>query len=132
MNKFHSVFVGTDGRVWSCGHGSGGRLGIDEVTTLIPKPVRTGSHSSPESCVSASIGTDHTVLLMESGSVWTFGLNSHHQLGHAPPPDKVLSPKLVKVLRGLDVVGISASKFHTAFWTKNQVGMLLRWYWKKH
>lgn len=68
MDKFHSVFVSSTGRVWACGHGQGGRLGVDtEQTVLTPKPLKTGS----ECVVSASVGRNHTVLLMESGSVST-------------------------------------------------------------
>lgn len=124
MDKFHSVFVGSNGQVWACGHGLSGRCGLgDEITALVPKQMKIGSGSSKSDacCRMASIGTDHTVLLMENGSVWTCGLNKYHQLGHNPPPEKVLSPKQVKGLKGAQVVGVSASRFHTAFWTKSQV-----------
>lgn len=121
-DKFHSLFVGSNGQVWSCGHGFGGRLGLDdENTTLVPKPVKVSGLSRAEACVAASVGTDHSVLLMERGSVWTFGLNTYHQLGHSPPPEKVLSPKQVKTLKNVPAVGICASKFHTVIWSKNQL-----------
>ena len=36
MCKFHSVFLSLDGRVFTCGHGRGGRLGLgDEKTVLV-------------------------------------------------------------------------------------------------
>lgn len=66
MDKFHSVFVSHSGKAWACGHGQGGRLGLDiEKTVLKPLPIRTGV----EFVVSASVAKDHTILLMESGMV---------------------------------------------------------------
>lgn len=83
MDKFHSVFVSSTGRVWACGHGQGGRLGVDtEQTVLTPKPLKTGS----ECVISASVGRNHTVLLMESGSVSTFGFNL---IVHFIPPSSI-------------------------------------------
>lgn len=76
MHKFHSVFVTHDGRAFSCGHGQGGRLGLSsEVATLTPHAVRLqspGSHSPDGpavSCTMACVGRDHTVFLMENGTV---------------------------------------------------------------
>lgn len=70
MDKFHSVFVSNTGSAWACGHGQGGRLGLDtEKTILKPQQLRVAT----EVVVAADVGRDHTVLLMESGavSVWT-------------------------------------------------------------
>lgn len=121
IEKFHSVFVSSEGRGWACGHGMGGRLGIDsESTVLTPQPIKIGS----EVIKTASIGHDHTVLLMESGAVLTCGLNTHHQLGHTPPPKKLLVPRplpLIKMTKGADVKGVAAARFHTVFWTEYHV-----------
>ena len=35
MCKFHSVFLSVDGRVFTCGHGRGGRLGHGNEKTLL-------------------------------------------------------------------------------------------------
>ncbi|XP_063243097.1 inhibitor of Bruton tyrosine kinase [Bacillus rossius redtenbacheri] len=123
MHKFHSMFVAHDGRVFSCGHGQGGRLGLDsEKAFLMPCPVKlpvsqaTGLH---DACVLASAGRDHTVLLMESGQVLTCGLNTHHQLGHAPPPAHLLTPRPLaqKATRAAgEVRGVCAARFHTVVW----------------
>ena len=35
MRKFHSVFLSVDGKVFTCGHGRGGRLGHGNEETLL-------------------------------------------------------------------------------------------------
>ena len=35
MCKFHSVFLSADGRVFTCGHGRGGRLGHGNEETIL-------------------------------------------------------------------------------------------------
>ncbi|XP_041354992.1 inhibitor of Bruton tyrosine kinase-like isoform X2 [Gigantopelta aegis] len=121
MCKYHTVFLSQTGQVYTCGHGHGGRLGHnDEVTCLIPKLV---------DCVGALVCTqvaasrDHTVLLMESGNVYTCGLNDCHQLGQFPAPEKSLTPKQVntKVLKGRKIVGVCAGRFHTVLYTCDAV-----------
>lgn len=122
MNKFHSVFVSDTGRAWACGHGQGGRLGLDtEKTILKPQPLKTGT----EVVVAASVGRDHTILLMENGSVWTCGLNTYHVLGHSPPPASLLiprplNPKVLKALGG-PIIGVCAARYHSVFWSKSAV-----------
>lgn len=60
--------MSSNGRAWACGHGQGGRLGLDsEKTVLKPQQIKTGG----EVVISAAVGTNHTLLLMESGVVST-------------------------------------------------------------
>lgn len=122
MDKFHSVFVSDKGRAWACGHGQGGRLGLDtEKTILKPQPIKTGT----EVVVAASVGRDHTILLMESGAVWTCGLNTYRVLAHSPPPVSLLAPRVVnpKFLKALGgpILGICAARYHSVFWSKSAV-----------
>ncbi|KAK5892782.1 hypothetical protein CesoFtcFv8_013134 [Champsocephalus esox] len=119
--KFHSVFLSQKGQVFTCGHGLGGRLGHgDEQTYLIPRMVEgLMSHH----CSQVAAAKDHTVVLTEEGYVYTFGLNSFHQLGLAPPPASAHVPKQVfsKTLRGRTVIGVAAGRFHTVLWTREAV-----------
>ncbi|XP_039275815.1 inhibitor of Bruton tyrosine kinase [Nilaparvata lugens] len=122
MDKFHTVFRSEEGRLWACGHGQGGRLGVDsEATFIIPQPMRM--RSPPDPITFVAIGRDHTVLLTENGAVLTCGLNTHHQLGHSPPPAKLLVPRPIHLrsLRVSNVIGVSAARFHSVFWTKDAV-----------
>ncbi|XP_062847377.1 inhibitor of Bruton tyrosine kinase isoform X2 [Trichomycterus rosablanca] len=118
--KFHSVFLSQKGQVYTCGHGQGGRLGHgDEQTYLVPRVVEgLLSHH----CTQVAAARDHTVVLTEEGYVYTFGLNTYHQLGLTPPTSSQV-PKQVtsKCLKGRSVIGVAAARFHTVLWTRDAV-----------
>ena len=46
-------------------------------------------------CSQVAAAKDHTVVLTEGGYVYTFGLNTFHQLGLSPPPASAYVPKQV-------------------------------------
>ncbi|KAM6368406.1 inhibitor of Bruton tyrosine kinase isoform 1-T1 [Alca torda] len=119
--KFHSVFLSHKGQVYTCGHGQGGRLGHgDEQTCLVPRLVEgLAGHQ----CSQIAAAKDHTVVLTEDGYVYTFGLNTFHQLGILPPPANCTVPRQVqaKNLKGRMVIGVAAGRFHTVLWTKEAV-----------
>ncbi|GFR20075.1 inhibitor of Bruton tyrosine kinase, partial [Trichonephila clavata] len=119
--KFHSVFLSSNGHVYTCGYGLGGRLGqYTEDISLVPTPVKgLGSHA----CKQVAAGQDHLMLLLENGQVWSCGLNTYHQLGHVPPPEKLLLPKplSLKLLKGKSIIGICAARFHSVIYTKDSV-----------
>ncbi|XP_075058792.1 inhibitor of Bruton tyrosine kinase [Mixophyes fleayi] len=119
--KFHSVFLSQKGQVYTCGHGQGGRLGHgDELTCLVPRLVEG---LTAHLCSQVAAAKDHTVVLTEEGYVYTFGLNTFHQLGILPPPSSCNGPRQVqaKTLKGKIVVGVAAGRFHTVLWTKGAV-----------
>lgn len=119
--KFHTVFLSQKGQVFTCGHGQGGRLGHgDEQTYMVPRMVEgLMSHH----CSQVAAAKDHTVVLTEEGYVYTFGLNTFHQLGLSPPPASAHVPKQVfsKTLKGRTVIGVAAGRFHTVLWTREAV-----------
>ncbi|XP_046673434.1 inhibitor of Bruton tyrosine kinase isoform X1 [Homalodisca vitripennis] len=122
IDKFHSVFVSSTGRAWACGHGQGGRLGVDsEQMVLTPQRIRI----PVELVMSASVGRNHTILLMESGAVWTCGSNDHHVLGHSPPPPALHSPRPIQPRHlkaaGSMVTGVAAARFHSVFWSESAI-----------
>lgn len=138
MEKFHTVMVSACGRVWTCGHGQGGRLGLGtQRTVLAPTQVQLGSISKRltlnpkctpgqrEVCVAAAVGRDHTLLLMESHSVLVFGLNEHHVLGLSPPPSHVLEPQRLSMKSIQDLksppLGVCAGRFHSVVWSRHEI-----------
>ncbi|XP_018425075.1 PREDICTED: inhibitor of Bruton tyrosine kinase [Nanorana parkeri] len=119
--KFHSVFLSQKGQLYTCGHGQGGRLGHgDELTCLVPRLVE-GLTGHP--CSQVAAAKDHTVVLTEDGFVYTFGLNTFHQLGILPPPSSCNIPRQVqaKTLKGKSVIGVTAGRFHTVLWSRDAV-----------
>ena len=72
-----------------------------------------------------ALGVDHSVFLCEGGSVLTCGLNTHHQLGHFPPPPLLLAPAPVTARSSSPkfpaAVGVAAARFHSLFWTADAV-----------
>ncbi|KAH3735613.1 hypothetical protein DPMN_042148 [Dreissena polymorpha] len=121
MCKYHTVFLSQDGQVYTCGHGLGGRLGHQtEETCLVPKLVE-GLKS--EECTAVAASRDHTVFLTKSGTVYSCGMNTSHQLGQVPVPDKCLVPRPVscKSLKGKNVLGLAVGRFHSVIYTSSAV-----------
>lgn len=116
--KFHSVFLSQKGHVYTCGHGQGGRLGHgDEQTYLVPRMVES---LLPHHCSQIAAARDHTVVLTEEGYVYTFGLNTYHQLGLQPPAASHVPRQVTcKGLKGRRLIGVAAGRFHTVLWTKD-------------
>ncbi len=55
--------------------------------------------------------------------MYTCGENSYHQLGHLPPPPRLLAPAPVggRGTGGLKLpsaVGVAAGRYHSIFWTE--------------
>lgn len=123
MQKFHSVFLTNAGDVYVCGHGLGGRLGLNSEKTTLSVTQLPLAKVNKGRCVDIASGQDHTVMLMEDGQVLTCGLNNHHQLGLIPPPPQVLSPRPIsmKFLKEKKVVGVCAAKYHTVIYTEDSV-----------
>ncbi|XP_062902909.1 probable E3 ubiquitin-protein ligase HERC4 [Mobula hypostoma] len=88
----HSVFLLTDGTVYTCGQNESGQLGrktdqsaldqIDSLTTI--------------TIVNVACGKDHTLALGENGSVFAWGAGSYGQLGREDYPICAHHPRKVK------------------------------------
>ncbi|XP_061171196.1 inhibitor of Bruton tyrosine kinase-like isoform X2 [Saccostrea echinata] len=119
--KYHSVFLTTDGQVYTCGHGQGGRLGHgNEQTYTVPRQVET---LKGQICTQVVASRDHTVFLLTDGSVYSCGLNDSHQLGQSSTIPKSLIPKQVtgKNIKGKSIKGVCVGRFHTVLYTSDAV-----------
>ncbi|XP_014665632.1 PREDICTED: inhibitor of Bruton tyrosine kinase-like [Priapulus caudatus] len=120
MCEFHSVVLTHCGRVYTCGHGRGGRLGHDAMTCLMPRQV-----VGMDNVMYVAAGLNHTVMLTDAGSVWTCGLATAHSLSTTSPrsEEASFSPKMLgaKIMKTLCIVGICAGRFHTVLWTAGSV-----------
>lgn len=63
---------------------------------LSPQVPRMVEGLTSHHCSQIAAAKDHTVVLTEEGYVYTFGLNTFHQLGLAPPPASAHVPKQVE------------------------------------
>ncbi|XP_050719099.1 inhibitor of Bruton tyrosine kinase-like isoform X2 [Eriocheir sinensis] len=65
LNKFHTLFLTTGGRVYTCGHGQGGRLGLDTNAPVItPRPIKAFTHIN---VIKIASGTHHSLFLTDAG-----------------------------------------------------------------
>ncbi len=59
--------------------------------------------------------------------VYTCGENFYHQLGHQPPPPRLLAPAPVGGGRGpgggkvAQAVGVGAGRYHSVYWTEESL-----------
>eukprot|EP01128_Nolandella_sp_AFSM9_P008683 TRINITY_DN5371_c0_g1_i1.p1 TRINITY_DN5371_c0_g1~~TRINITY_DN5371_c0_g1_i1.p1 ORF type:complete len:1070 (-),score=118.80 TRINITY_DN5371_c0_g1_i1:77-3217(-) len=104
----HTLALGDNGVVWSWGCGLHGQLGRREkVVSHSPLPLLLGALP----VMAIACGYNFSALLTISGSVYTFGTNTHGELGHNDTNQRVL-PELVTALKGKRIVAISCGKSH--------------------
>jgi hypothetical protein len=133
--KYHSLAVTRDGKVFSWGHGRGGRLGHgNEIAHPEPREISGLSHIH---IISVSAGENHTLALATNGDVYSWGSNRFGQLGHggkienADNPNSggnnsgftsyCLSPKRIESLRRKRVLKICAASTHSLCSTEGEV-----------
>ncbi|TMW68440.1 hypothetical protein Poli38472_005908 [Pythium oligandrum] len=126
--EFHTIALSKDGEVWAWGNGEYGRLGNGEALTCeVPEPIE---FFAKENIKSITAGRDFTFVITEDGDVYTWGVNSHNQLGIGGGLamdfyNMEAIPTPVEFFRGRNVVQIAAGYDHTAAVTDD--GTLFMW-----
>ena len=120
--QYHTILIDENGGVWTAGYNSDGQLGRSEnVNSGTPNTVfKKAEGLDNVKIVGASGGTAHTVLLDESGNVWTAGNNLHGQLGRQTA--KNVNPKFEKVadgISGVKITAIAAGSNHSVMLDEN-------------
>ncbi|KAI8896759.1 regulator of chromosome condensation 1/beta-lactamase-inhibitor protein II [Globomyces pollinis-pini] len=120
MSKYHVALL-THTQLFTFGFGIGGRLGHGNESTMFkPTPVRgIAGRVSFVAC-----GYDHTLVISETGELWSWGSNKHFQLGYPTDGENQLTPFQIS-LKKCYPIGIAASKFHSAVFTAN--GAVYTW-----
>jgi len=88
-NANHAAAVTAAGELWTWGQAACGCLGLGALAALpdvVRVPRRVGAPAGPPfagaAVLMAACGDRHTVVLTDSGAVWTCGLGSAGALGH--------------------------------------------------
>lgn len=122
----HTVLVGSDGTCWSAGVNNLGQCGhpvCPEVSSF--RPIAGFSHNgSKEQAIKASAGITFSLVLTESGKVFSFGSGEKGQLGNGTTGERITTgnktaydiepePILVKDLEGKKIVQIASGQQHS-------------------
>jgi alpha-tubulin suppressor-like RCC1 family protein len=122
-----SFAVLSDGTLVGWGYNESGELGTDNPTLSEPVPIPVVGVSSPRHL---SVGGNHTLALLDDGTVWSWGANWDGQLGDGSTEDDA-TPKPVPDIA--DVVDVAAGGAHSLallsdgtllVWGRNEEGQL--------
>lgn len=129
----HTVMLTESGKVYTFGYSSEGQLG-NENAYLEFRPIAVSSgggfvNGGSDKVIAVSAGFSHTVMLTESGKVYTFGYNNFGQLGNGQLGDLRNSEISIPlaVVSGEDfindgsdkVIAVSAGEYHTVMLTES-------------
>ncbi|XP_056424428.1 probable E3 ubiquitin-protein ligase HERC6 isoform X2 [Hyla sarda] len=128
----HSVAICNEGNIFAWGEGSQGQLGSGKFLQQSPIPRKIAGLSDIR-IIQISCGHFHTISLSADGSVFSWGKNDFGQLGLGKQMPNQASPQLVKSLKGVPLVQVSAggsqsfalSMLGIVFgWGKNSAGQI--------
>jgi len=128
----HTVALESDGTVWSWGSNDFGQLGYDSAPEPAGTPAKVQGLSGVVPVTAVAAGQDHTVALTSDGTVWTWGGNSHGQLGNGSTTkssNSVPVPAQVQSLPGV-FLAVAAGEAHTVVLKSD--GTVWTWGWNQY
>ncbi|KAL6116224.1 herc6 [Pungitius sinensis] len=111
----HCLAVCASGQLFSWGAGDDGKRGVSP-NLLCSRPSRVPM-PLPIAVIQVACGSSHSVALTKGADVFSWGSNSHGQLGLGKEVPGQDAPRLVCALSGVAVTQISAGASHTLFLT---------------
>lgn len=108
----HSAALSAKGRLWLFGANGDGQLGMGHAGGEEYLPKRVPALLSVK-VDAVACGAFFTALIIDGGSVLTFGANECGQLGHGGTEPEV-QPRLVRALGGNPVATIACGAYHLA------------------
>ena len=111
----HTIAIDNAGKVYVWGINDWGQLGLGTMNNNQMTPILLNSASiSGKVMVSAVAGLNCTILLDDTGTVYTSGYNGNGQLGVGSTAEYILTPQVVTYFtsRGIKILKISAGERH--------------------
>ncbi|KAL1503593.1 hypothetical protein AB1Y20_012070 [Prymnesium parvum] len=106
----HLLAVTSDGKIYSWGDGSHGRLGHGDQTSVhLPRQISTLKSKRVKT---AAAGEEHSVIATVEGDVFSWGSGSFGKLGHGEPSDEG-TPRQVHAFAGRAVETVACGYAHT-------------------
>jgi len=123
----HTVFLKSDGTVYTVGINTNGQLGNGTTTTTVAGtyPVQVRLSATPTyltGITQIACGTSHTVFLTSSNTVYAVGLNTNNQLGDGTIVQKTFPVQVLSAAgTGLaNITQIACGASHTVFLTSSK------------
>ncbi len=105
-NSKHFLGIDSNGRLWTWGDNSNGKLGINNRTNKMYPTLVDPSYYDNKKVISADAGKEHSIFVTEDGSVYAMGDNSEGQLGTG---NNITSYTPIKVENLKNIVQVSAA-----------------------
>jgi alpha-tubulin suppressor-like RCC1 family protein len=107
----HSLILLSDGTVWAFGSAASGRLGNGTTTGTYNTPVMVDNTNIANKAIAVSAGNSHSMVLLNDGTVWTFGNAANGRLGNGQTTPNQTTP--VQVTGITTAVAIAAADTHS-------------------
>ncbi|MFN9408108.1 MAG: hypothetical protein ACK6AY_02195, partial [Akkermansiaceae bacterium] len=106
----HALALGTDGTLWSWGYNGFGQLGNgNSSSSYVPVFVSSGFSLGTK----IAAGAYHSMLISQTGQVWTWGRNGNGQLGNGTTTNSYTPVLSSAVTDWNSLIFISAGKYHS-------------------
>lgn len=132
MSKLHTAIITDDpeANLFMCGFGPGGRLGTgDESTRFGFACIETGGLAGKK-VTSVALGQDHSLAIIESGEIFSWGSNKFGQLGYGLPrtsnrkdvPIQTTPRQIFNPFKKETIIGAAASSIHSVVFSNSDSG----------